>query len=279
MSVATFVPEIWASRLLTELETNLVYGGAVNRDYEGEISAAGDTVHINAFTDPTIGDYVPNSTSISPEILATADQTMVIDQHKYFAFYIDDVDKRQALGGLMESATGRAAYRLADTADQFVASHYTDADADNVLDGAVTTGAEAYDELVNLKVVLDEANVPTGGRWAIIPPWYHGLLLRHDNFIHAEKAATDGGLRNGMVGRAVGFDILISNNVPVTTGTPDEWHVLAGHSMGITFAQQILSMEAYRPESSFSDAVKGLHVYGARVVRPEAIAVLNATQS
>jgi hypothetical protein len=283
MAITRFVPEIWSARLLVAWRKRLVYAGPgiVNRDYEGDISEAGDTVRITSISDPTIDDYEPNSTVISPEELTDAQRTLVIDQAKFFAFFVDDVNKRQAKGNVMPEAMSRAAYKLADVADQYVASFYTSVPSANVvpdvtidLSSPTSWAAEAalaYNEvLVPLKVKLDEADVPTEGRYCTVPPWFHGVLLRDDRFVSNEKAGTTEGLRNGQVGRAAGFDILMSNNTP----SPEASHnvVTAGTNAAISFAEQINKTEAYRPESKFADAVKGLALYGAKVVRPEALA-------
>ncbi|MEU9606159.1 P22 phage major capsid protein family protein [Streptomyces sp. NPDC048057] len=290
MAITRFRPEIWSARLLVALRKRLVYAGPtiVNRDYEGEIAEAGDTVRITSISDPTIGTYVPNATVITPEELTDAQRTLVIDQAKYFAFKVDDIDKRQARGDVMTEAMSRAAYKLADTVDQYVASFYTGVQAGNVvapvtIDTSTPTSwdaeaAKAYNEiLVPLKVQLDEANVRTDGRYVVIPPWLHGVLLRDPRFVKVNESGTSEGLRNGQVGRAVGFDILVSNNVPVPTA--NNFIVTAGVNSAISFAEQINKTEAYRPESSFSDAVKGLALYGAKLIRPDSMAYVTAVQS
>lgn len=282
MSVSTFIPEVWTAALLTSLKKALVYAGptVVNRDYEGEIANFGDTVRINAVSRPTIGTYVPGSTTVTPEQLTTAESTLVIDQAKYFAFEVDDVDFRQARdgGALMEEAMREAAYGLADVADQYVAGLYTGVDPANVVTTAVVdAGTEAYTGINKLMVALDEANVPRQGRWVVIPPWYHGLLLEDDRFVRADASGTTDGLRNGLVGRALGFDVLVSNNVPVVS--TDNAIIIAGYPGAISYAEQINKVEAYRPEDSFSDAVKGLHLYGAKLVRPDGIATFQADPS
>lgn len=285
MSVRNFVPEIWSSRLLVALRKTLIYAGPsiVNRDWEGEIREAGDTVRITSVSRPTVGDYVPNVTTITPEKLTTAQRTLVVDQAKYWAFEIDDVDKRQVQTDLVPQTMSEAAYALADVVDQYVAGLYTAAQAANVV-SAVTidhspTGPEewlkAYDEiLIPLKVKLDEADVPSMGRYIVVPPWLHGVLLRDSRFVKVNESGTSEGLRNGMVGRAAGFDILMSNNVPVPTA--DNYIVTAGTNAAISYAEQINKTEAYRPESSFADAVKGLALYGAKVIRPDALAYATA---
>ena len=284
MAIVRFRPEIWAAQLLVALQKALVYAqpGVVNRDYEGEISDAGDTVRITSISDPTIGTYTPNSTVITPEELTDAQRNLVIDQAKYFAFKVDDVDRRQAKGDVVPEALRRAAYKLRDLVDQYIAAMYTSVDNANKVNSgsavAITTAALAYTNLVALRTELDEANVTTEGRWVVIPPWYEGLLLDSPNFINAEKAA-DGGmaLRNGTIGRAAGFNILKSNNVVNVTG--DDYAILAGVDTAISYAEQINKVEAYRPESSFSDAVKGLHLWGAKVIRPDSLAYLLASRT
>ncbi|MDX3235659.1 P22 coat protein - protein 5 domain protein [Streptomyces sp. ME03-5709C] len=286
MTVRNFVPEIWSSRLLVATRKALVYAApnVVNRDYEGEISEAGDTVRITSVSRPAIGNYVPGSTTITPEKLNTGQRTLVVDQSKYWAFSIDDVDKRQAKSNLIPQAMSEAAFGLADVIDQYVAGLYTQIASGNFLNvvgspiDTYTAPKDFYDKvLVPLRTKLTKANVPTAGRYVIVPPDGYASLLLDDRFIKSDNAGTDAGLRNGFVGRAAGFDIYESNNCPVPTG--DTTVVQAGVKEAITFAEQINKTEAYRPESSFSDAVKGLALYGAKVIRPDhlAAAFINPT--
>jgi len=274
----SFIPEVWSAKMLVSLKKALVYGqpGVVNRDYEGEISGQGDTVRIRSISRPTIGTYTKNSTTITPETLTDAQRALYIDQSKYFAFELDDIDAAQSVGGELEGALQEAVYGLRDVADQYVAALYTGAQAANQIGTvSVTTAALAYTQLRKLKVKLDEANVPMEGRYCVVPPWYEGLLLEEDKFVRVDASGTSEGLRNGQIGRALGFNVLASNNAPLVTG--DDYAVIAGHPSAISFAEQIASIETYRPESAFADAIKGLHVYGAKLVRPEAIATVVAS--
>ncbi|WP_046507108.1 P22 phage major capsid protein family protein [Streptomyces odonnellii] len=279
MTVRNFVPEIWASRLLVATRKELIYGSptVVNRDYEGEIAAAGATVRITSVSRPAIGTYTPGSTVITPESLTTGQRTLTVDQSKFWAFSIDDVDARQAKSNLIPQAMSEAAYALADTIDQYVAGLYTQIAAGNFLNlvgspiDTYSTPTDAYGKvLVPLRTKLTKANVPKTGRYVIVPPEFYASLLLDDRFIAADKAATDQGLRNGFVGRAANFDIYESNNCPVPTG--DTAVVQAGVKEAVTFAEQINKTEAYRPENSFEDAVKGLALYGAKVIRPDHLA-------
>lgn len=272
-----FIPKVWSAKILVALLKFHIFGSpaVVNRDYEGEIQDKGNSVKINAVGDITIKDYDKNTEIDSAENLNDAGQELLIDQAKYFNFKVDDIDKVQTNANVMGEAMSRAGYGLRDKVDIFIASNHILVPAANFVgtDGApiVPTKDDAYDHLVDLNTKLDEANVPAEGRFAIVPPWFEGLLLKDSRFIAAGTAKTDDVIRNGMIGRAAGFDIYKSNNTPNNNGT--QYKVIAGHPMAYSFAEQIVKTEAYRPEKSFADGVKGLHVYGGRLVRPYAWAV------
>ena len=283
MALTRFIPQVWAANLLVALQKSHVFAqpGVVNRDYEGEIAQFGDTVHITMISDPTIGTYVANSTTITPNELTDAARSLTIDQAKFFAFQVDDIDRRQARGDVMQQAMTRSAYLLRDVVDQYFAGLYTQAASANSL-GTVSvtssTPTDCYDKvLVPLKVSLDQSNIPPEGRWIVLPPWLHGRLLLDGRFIKANESADPSALRNGEIGRAAGFTVLTSNNLVNVTG--DDWAVLAGTDIAMSFAEQIVSVEAYRPQNSFSDAVRGLHLWGGKVIRPEALATATVSQT
>jgi hypothetical protein len=273
VSILKFRPEIWSARLLVALRQNLVYSAFINRDYEGEIADAGDTVRITSVGRPTIKTYVPNSTTITFDQVTDSQRTLVVDQADYFAFAVDDVDKRQALGGVMAQEMDEAAFAEANKIDLYLSSFYTSIQTANQV-GAVSvsraTPNQAYDNvLVPLKVKLDQANVPTQGRTIAISPDLHGLFLRDNRFVANASNNVSSALQTGLVGQAAGFDIVLSNQTP-TTGSDSV--VIAGNNRAITFAEQIAHVEALRPQSNFSDAVKGLFLYGAKVIRPDSLA-------
>jgi N4-gp56 family major capsid protein len=281
MSILRFKPEIWSANLLVALRKQLVYGGptVVNHDYEGDIAEYGDTVRITSISRPTISTYTPNSTTITPEQIQDAQRTLTIDQSKYFAFSVDDVDARQARGNVLPQAADEAAYGLADVIDQYLASFYTGVTAANQVGSSgsaigLVGGSNRffYDEvLVALRTKLTKANVPTMGRYVIVDPDSYGSLLKDDRFVKVNESGTADALRNGLVGRAAGFDIYESNNTPNPTGTVRV--VQAGTRSAISMAEQINKTEAYRPQSSFSDAIKGLALYGAKLLRPDNLAI------
>lgn len=280
MAVDTFIPEVWNAELLTTLAKRHVFGqsSVSNRDYEGDVAEYGDTVHIGSLSDPTISTYTKNSTTINPQTLTTTDQTLVIDQSKYFAFEVDDVDARQVRnsGGLLSKAAERAAYGLADTADVYLATLMTTGAGSILTPADVATADAAFLLLRNLRLKLDKNNIPSEGRFVVVSPEFYALILGDNRFIDASRYGSADPIRNGEVGKAIGFTIYVSNNLPGgTAGTAPEVSnfIIAGHPMALTFAEQINNTEAYRPESAFGDAIKGLHLYGAKVVRPEALVV------
>jgi len=183
---------------------------------------------------------------------------------------------------VLDEAMRRSAWKLRDITDTYLAGLMDAAvPAGNKIGSTSTpkvpTKADAYEYLIDLGVLLDEADVPTGGRFVVVPAWFHGLLLKDDRFVRSGTTRGDIRLMNGEVGEAAGFSILKSNNVPNTTGT--KYKILAGHSIATSYAEQILDLQAYKPEKRFGDAVKGLHVYGAKVVRPTALACLIASKA
>ncbi len=279
-----FIPTVWAARLLVALNDALVYGQAnvCNRDYEGEIRKAGNTVKIASIGDVSIGTYTKDEDIDEPASLTDDDQTLQIDQQKYFNFYVDSVDRAQQNVNVLDEAMRRSAWKLRDTADAYLAGLMeTDVHADNKIGSVATpkvpTKADAYEYLVDLGVLLDESNTPIDGRFVIVPAWFHGLLLKDDRFIRTGTRRGDATLANGEVGEAAGFSILKSNNVPNTAGA--KYKIIAGHSIATSYVEQVVDLQTFKPEKRFGDAVKGLHVYGAKVVRPENLACLIASKA
>lgn len=286
MAVTTFIPELWSARLLYALEKTHVATNLVNRDYEGQITNVGDTVHINSIGAITVKDYTRNTDMDAPEALTTSDQTLLIDQSKSFNFQVDDIDKTQSPGDLVDAAMGRAAYALADVADAFLLKTIAAGVATGNTIGAASgpialTKDNVYENIVKLRTKLDKSNVPNQGRTIVVPPEVYALLLMDDRFAKNEATAGQDALLNGMVGRVAGFTVFMSNNVATGTGTDTGktayFEITAQVSTATTYAEQILKTEAYRIEKRFADGVKGLHVYGAKVTDGSRIAKLIAS--
>ena len=278
MSVKNFIPQIWSARLLAHLDKIHVYAGLVNRDYEGEITQYVDTVKINQIGDITIKKYTGAKID-DPDELTGEQNTLVIDQANYFNFAIKDVDNAQTNPKLMNEAMARAAYGLNDTVDSLLAGIMVAGAAGAIGSDEspiVPTKDDAYDLLVDLGTELTEKNVPLVGRWVVVPPFYHGFLQKDSRFVGNGTDVNMAILQGGHIGAAAGFQIYVSNNVPNTEGA--KYKILAGTNAGTSFAEQITETEGYRPESNFSDAVKGLHLCGAKVLQKDALATLTVNK-
>lgn len=264
----------------------------------------GDTVKINMIGDITISNYSKDTDLASPQALTDAQNQLTITQAKYFNFEIDDVDQAQNANGgaIMQEAMSWAAYRLRDTIDQYLAGFYADAAAVNVLNSGspvttllaptqanVGTGNTVYDKIVLLGQLLTQSAVPINGRWVVIPPWAKTQLtmdIRFSGFNTAPAQATlttgvlttsDTDPADAYLGKIENMDVYESLNAPHTGGTygvsaSSQDVFLAGHPIAWTMAEGINKTEAYRPPLRFADAVKGLVLYGTKVVRPYGLA-------
>ncbi len=286
MAVENFIPMVWSTDILKQFEANLVFNGLVNRDYEGLISNQGDTVKINSIGPIALNPYVKNSTTLNYELLQDASQVLQITESKYFAFKLDDVDKAQANADLRSAATYEAGLALAEDIDSFIAAKYVDAatankvgsDASAKTIGYASGQDDAYKTFVNLGVVMDEANVPSAGRWAVIPPWLHGMLRKSPSFIANPSGVTGMSMVSGEVGTVAGFSVYVSNRL-TKNGGGTVWRAMFGVRSAISRAvQKSATVEAFRLENSFSDAVRGLTLYGGKVIRPDALGVLFASK-
>lgn len=269
-----FIPKIWSAEVLLSLKNQLVWGqeGIINRNYEGEIKGFGSTVKINGIDGITVGKYTKNTDISAPEVLSDNTRELVVDQADYFNFLIDDVDQAQQNPNLMASAMAEASFALKQEADKYIAQQIATATTNKITHN-ITTPAEAYDVLVDMSVMLDEKNIPEQGRFVVIPPWFEGLIKKDERFVGVGDA-TDAQVKlNGYVGHVAGFRLVKANTVHKVSET---YHIVAGHPMATTYADQINEVEAYRPEKRFADAVKGLYTYGLKVIRPEALVKLES---
>jgi hypothetical protein len=275
MAVTNFVSDIWSARILSNLSKFHVAGAICNRDYEGD-TASGDSVKITSITDPTITAYT--GADMTPEDIDDATRSLLLDQKQSFNFYLDDVERAQSVNGgaILQEAIDRASYGLANVLDAYVLANLaTDASAaapdHKIAEATISTSSDAYDLLVNMAVLLDEANVEQGSRWAVITPALYGKILKDTRFVGSGDAVAAGVRSNGLVGSAAGLRIYRSNNLPAGPGAGAGTAMLAGSTSCSTLAEQVRSVEAYRVEKKFADGVKGLHVYGHKVTRATAV--------
>lgn len=285
---ARFVPEIWISEVFMAIDAELIVGSGlvVNRDYEGDIQQAGDTVRIPTINDPTISDYSPVTGIVGDPAENVGDSlTFEIEKSKMFRFRVEDITRVQSqIGGqYMPHGVTRAGRKLAEDTDAYIAAKLVAAVPSSTLGGryvevdlsATGTPDKLYKQIVGMKVGLDKSNTPLNGRFLIVTPDMYGLLLQDSRFIDASQFGSNTPISNGVVGRILGFTVVMCNVMPTTTvGTgTGQVHIIAGHNIATTFASQVVEVEYYRPEKFFADAVRGLHVYGGKVMRPEHLAI------
>lgn len=277
MSLQTFIPTLWSARLLYAMEKTHVATNLVNRDYEGEIKNVGDKVKINTLGKINVNNYV-KGTPITLQDLATTDDTLTIDQAKYFAFKVENIDKAQTAGDVVDKAMSEAAYELVDASDAFILGKIAAAGISNAnvigsqSDPIVLSASNVYQYIVALRTALDKANVPKENRSVVVPPEIYSLLLLDQRFTSANATAEDV-IVNGYVGNCAGFKVYESNNVVSSDGV---FQVTAQIPNATTYAEQILNTEAFRPEGGFQDAVKGLNAYGCLVTNKNGIVAMYA---
>lgn len=286
MGLENFIPTIWSAKLFVRLRKALVFGSLVNNEYEGEIRAMGDTVKINEIGTVTVNDYTKYN-SITWQQLSSAQKTLVIDKAKTFSFVIDDIDTAQQNPKLMNAAMGEAAYAIADSIDQDIASLHSQAGITNTTymgSSASPISVSSGNVILTLSYAaryMSEGNVPEANRIMVVPPWVHQkLLLAEVGGISATavpKVFDDGALTSGYIGDALGFRLVVSNNVAVPATAVSA--VMALNRSAITYAGQISKVQAVERESYFDQGIKGLYVYGRKVVRPEALCSLYLTEA
>ena len=260
MSYQTFKPEVWAELTNRNLNKQLVFGALANRNYEGKIENMGSSVRVPSIGSVTVGDYTGADITFQED--TGAYQTININKAKYFALKMDDVDKAQAIPGVIEALTDQAIYEMADVVDTELSKLY--AKCKSKVAGVIGTD-KVSDKIIDLAVKMDEDNVPTANRWLVISPEIYGQLIKEVPTI-SKGENTLGINQSYFIGSWGGFTIYKSNNVQRTA---KKYHCMAGVSAGLTLAMQINKMEAGRFEKSFGEYVKGLQLFGCDVMETE----------
>jgi N4-gp56 family major capsid protein len=293
MAIDNFIPEVWSARLLRHLDRTLVYAQPeiCNREWEGEISEAGDTVHIQKIGDPEIKDYERGVDMDPPEEPDGTTTALIVDQEKYFNVSIDDVNKAQAKPALLDRFGERAGVGMSQVIDAFTGAkmvagatvNHLGTDVIPVVIKADGSGdLTPYELATEIERLLDEAEAPDGNRWIVVNPQLVKEIRNDPNFIKASEIGAEF-VRNGNIGEMSGLEILKTTGVPTSPGSGGgpvpNFKILAGSgNYATTFATQVVENEAYRPQLRFADAVKGLNVYGAKVLEPETLAVAHVAK-
>ncbi len=274
---SVFIPEIWSQKLNNMLTKECVMLQCVNRNWEGEIKNQGDKVKIIQPADVTISTL--GTDTLEYKELAPTSMDLVIDQKKFFAFKINDVAQVQSNTDIMEAHLRNAKKAIEEVQDSYLLSLHSNVPTANTVgteDTAISLDKTTiYSKFVDLALRLKNSDAVTAGvrPWVVINPTIESYLLQSSEFISAHNVA-DKTLREGAIGRIAGMDVLVSTNL---TAVSSKYYVLAGTNEAITFASQLAKIESLRDQSSFSDLVRGLYLYGAKVVQPNALAKMIVT--
>lgn len=272
MAYQNFIPTVWAEAIQRELERKLVFAEDCNRKYEGAVKKMGDTVRILGVGKPTITETVDKEITLdAPENVGDTSVTMPIRHIAYFNFKVDDIDKRQAVGGVMEALNAEASQGVANKMDRLIASMALEKNAKLHAAAAVAVTKEnVMGEIDKALTMLYENDVaPDSKIVATVPPWFYILLRQAYTDLDTDNSDM---LKNGKVGRYGNVLVKMSNNV---AASGEASRIMVRTPNAIAFANPMTHTEAYRPESGFSDAVKGFSLYDAKIVRPNELVVLN----
>jgi hypothetical protein len=286
-----FLPKVYSKQVLNFFRKASVVEAITNTDYAGEIAAYGDSVRI--IKEPTITVYqYERGADVTKTALTDQEVTLIVDVANAFKFIVDDIETNMSHVNFRDVATSSAAYALRDAFDAGVlASMFAGVSSsapDHIIgaDAAVGTAgvnettasidlidvADPLDVMARMARLLDDQNIPEEGRWFVASPaFYEALSQSSSKLLSVDYNAGQGSIRNGLVssGKLRGFNMYKSNNIAATATATGK--CLAGHMSSTATAQTITSTEVIRDPSSFGDIVRGLHVYGAKVLRPEAL--------
>ena len=290
-----FLPAVYSKKVLNFFRKSSVAEAITNTDYAGEISAYGDSVRIIKEPVITVYQYERGQDTTQTK-LTDQEVNLVVDTANAFKFIVDDIETSMSHVNFKEVASSSAAYALRDAFDEgVIAKMFAGVSAsspNHILgsDNATDLAAGTFDGTGNLDIgydsgehdpidvlshmarLLDEQNVPEEGRWFLAnPEFYEQLVKSSSKLISVDFNAGQGSIRNGLVssGKLRGFDMYKTNNIAATTNAAGK--CIAGHMSAVCTAQTIINTEVIRDPSSFGDIVRGLHVYGAKVLRPEAL--------
>jgi len=270
-SEVNFIPAIFSKLLQSKFYKQSVLPAISNTAYEGEITGAGEKVVIRTVPAVTINDYAG---SITTQELTTAKVELLIDKAKYYSFKVDDVLAAQADINLLEAASSDASegMRIAVETD-VLAGAVTG--ATTIQSQATISASNVLTSILSMSTALDNLNIPEEGRFIVLSPEFVSLL-KQSELRQAYLTGDDTSpLRNGKVGVVDRFTVYQSNMLytPGSGSDSGYTHVLAGHPKAISFASQFTNAETVRMESTFGDQIRGLKVFGSKVVTPDALVV------
>jgi hypothetical protein len=282
-----FIPEIYSKKVQIALRKAAVAEAVCNTDYMGEISSFGDTVNIIKEPQIAVADYTRGLGVVSTD-LTDQELVLTVDQAKSFSFKIDDLEKRFSHVNFQAIAADNAAYALRDAMDSNILAAISAGATANTGMGTTGTpidigfGSGEVDPLNQMALAakeLDEANAPEDGRWFVAAPeWYNALSNSASKLLSVDFNAGQGSIRNGLVASGLlrGFSMYKSNNLPTNdlsgatpAGSATAPVALFGHMSSTAAASSMNKVETVRDTGTFSDIVRGLMVWGRKVLRPE----------
>lgn len=272
MAADNFIPEIWSDYILERYEATNVFGALFDRKYEGE-ATRGNTIHVPGVVPPVVKDYKANGRTTSADETTDTGVDILIDQEKSIDFFVDDIDNAQANHDLLPLYTDASGDALAADVDKFLANLLV-ADATTLpFTANPTTGDQAFNIFRDARKALNKSNVPDDGlRVAVVNAEFEGLLNGADSKLTSWDTSGDtAGLRNATMGQLLRFRTLTSNHLPEV----DSPQAVFFHLRASAFVSQITELEGMRAQNKFADRVRGLHVYGAKVMQPKGVVVFN----
>ncbi len=272
MAITNFISTVWSETLAGALNARYVGVANCNRAYEGDIREKGAVVKICGVGDVSVGDYTKNTDMSAPQTLDDTVRELCIDQAKYFNFQIDDIDRAQSSPKLMTEAMRVAAAALATTADAYVFSLY--GEAGKTLENAAVTADNVMDMIISARTALYAGGVSDMSDVVLeVSPEIAALILKAKITLSTDNGEA---LEAGCLGSVGGCKVYVSPNIVKQASGSQTFHkCLARTKRAVAFAEQLSEIDAYRPEKRFADAVKGLHLYGAKVVYPAEMVLLN----
>lgn len=276
MSYRNFSPKIWAKQINRELERAMVFAEDCNRQYEGDVKQMGDTVKVLGVGKPTITKQVGGSIVLKdPEAVEDTSVDLVINRVAYFNYLVDDIDRRQAVGGLMDALSAESSEGTANAMDEDIAALAGTADAQKLFKSTTAITVDNILKQIDLGVQkLMENDVKPETKIVItVPPWFKTILRQAYVQLDTNNSAM---LKNGRVGQYDNVIVKMSNNCHRNS---DNGHdIMLRTQRAVAFANPLTHVEPYRPERRFADAVKGFVLYGTKIVRPKELIVLNVKE-
>jgi hypothetical protein len=265
-----FIPEIWDAAVYRTLEDNLV-AKKICRNYSSKVKQAGDTIHFNGLADPTISSYTGTATT---ETLVSGRVSLLVDQQNYYAYTVTDIEDAMANVDLKGSQAERAGYGLRKACDTYIHQLYSQSAHSAAVTDTTCDTTTILSDIAEMKLLLAENNVDENDMWVTLAPWMQTKL---------ELAGVKFQINNGINGKGgmswtkvLGMDAYVTNQVYATGGVT---YPMAGSYNAIVFAEGLMKSESLRSTTNFTTILRGLHVFGCKVIKPKELVYAALTET